>query len=132
MTLLVLGLTLLVGCAGRGIDAETLRAQGYQHMPILIFSGTARGERQAAPEYEFWAKETTDAERRVHLCLIPKVRATEYNWRVTVSIDGKEVWSYERSTVQGTPDMRSPTACAVSPPLPEGRLNYGVWFSSPE
>ncbi len=132
MNLLVLGLTLLVGCAGRGMDAESLQAQGYQRIPFFIFSVPASGERQEVPDYEFWAKEIVDPERRVRLCLIPKVRAAEYNWRVTVAIGGKEVWSYEGGAVQGPPRMRSATDCAVSPPLPEGRLTYGVWFSFQE
>ncbi len=132
MNLVFLGLTLLVGCAGKGMDAESLQAQGYQRIPFFIFSVPASGERREVPDYEFWAKESVDPERRAHLCLIPKVRVAEHSWRVTVTIGGKEVWSYERGAVPGPPHMRSPADCAVSPPLPEGRLTYGVWFSSPE
>ncbi len=133
MNLVLLGLALLVGCAGRGLDAESLRAQGYQHIPIMTYSGSASGERQPVPDYEIWAKESREPERRVHVCLIPKVRAAEYNWRVTVAIDGAEVWRHERGAAQGPPPQKgSPTHCAVSPPLPEGRLTYGIWFSTQE
>lgn len=124
---LAVALLLLVGCAGTLMDAETLRAEEYERSPVMVISPTgALGE---AELYELWVKESREGGRIVRACLVPGVEAVAYNWYLTVLVDGKETWSYQSGPLAGkSVALKRLISCAVSPPLPEGRLNFSVAF----
>ncbi|HSB71086.1 MAG TPA: hypothetical protein VLT62_17295 [Candidatus Methylomirabilis sp.] len=123
---LILSLLLLAGCAGRTIDPDNLRGQGYVRIPMS--SLTTSGERKENPNYELWVREGREAGRGVDLCLAPKIQAAEYWWRITVSIDEKETWSNDSETIFGPPFKSLGADCITSPPLPQGRISYRVYF----
>lgn len=127
MWLLVFALIFLVGCVGIGVDADTLRAQGYQRVPMSLLS--AAGERREVLGYELWAKEGRDAGRQVSVCLVPRVPTASYRWWFTVYVDGKATWTYDSVEVRGFSSQAPSTNCTTTPPLPEGQLAYRAHFT---
>jgi hypothetical protein len=127
-SLLVL-LVLFAACASVPTDTASLQAQGYKKLALTFVTGS--GERRESPNYEVWWKDTRDADRRTHYCLVPKISGSGYNWRITVFVNEKEAWSYDSGGLAGRPAVKQGIDCTTSPALPEGsltwRVNYTYW-----
>ncbi|HSB71085.1 MAG TPA: hypothetical protein VLT62_17290 [Candidatus Methylomirabilis sp.] len=95
---------------------------GYECTKITYV--TATGERREQDKYEVWVKESRESGRRAHFCLVPKRGSAGYFWGISVYVEGKEVWSYDRPKVR-----MEGISCIDTDPLPEGRINYGVRYT---
>lgn len=123
---MIVVLVLLNGCTAytypHSIDG--LRAEGYTHGEGGYT--TVTGEFRKQENYEVWSKEISDDGRRVHVCMVPRWPGGGYVWRATVSIDGREAWTYDSGTGSSQPALRSGISCMTSDPLPDGRLSLST------
>ena len=121
----------MAGCAVHRLPStmDQLQAGGYTQNRTI--STTATGERRESQHFEIWWKEFREQGRIRHFCFVPGPRIVGggYNWKIAVSVDDRQVWEWQSGALQGKPNMQSGISCAETPQLPEGRVNYQVWYT---
>lgn len=108
---------------------EQLRAGGYTGSRTI--RTTATGAEEPSSDYEIWWKEFRQQGRIRHFCFVPGPRLTGagYNWKIAVFADDRQVREYQSGPLEGKPVRQSGISCAESPQLPEGRVNWRVWYT---
>jgi hypothetical protein len=120
--LLAAVLLLLSGCANSRGTVDSLKVLGYECPKIYFVTST--GERREQDAYDLWIKESRDTERRAHFCVVPRGGSAGYFWGISVFVDGREVFSYDRPKVR-----MEGISCIDTDPIPEGRMNFNVRYT---
>ncbi len=82
--------------------------------------------RRLSDSHDVLWKETTWPEgRHVNFCIVPKWAGSGFSWRVVVSVNDKEAWTYDSLE---TPERRVLRGmdCVASPTLPDGPWEFSV------
>lgn len=134
MVPLVLALVLISGCATPAVYSlpstmDQLKTGGYTGGRAI--TTTVSGERRENPNYEIWWKEFDPKTRIRHYCFMPgpSIVGGGYNWKIAVFVDDRQAWEYQSGPLQGKPNVQTGISCAETSPLPEGRVNWRVWYT---
>jgi len=129
-----LALITIAGCVAPTVYSlpstmEQLQAGGYTRSRTI--GTTAIGEQRESTNYEIWWKEFRQQGRIRHFCFVPGpgITGAGYNWKITVFVDDRQAWEYQSGPLEGKPSRQTGISCAESSPLPEGRVNWRVWYT---
>jgi hypothetical protein len=132
MVAVVLALVMISGCTPAVYSLPSTMAQlqagGYKGGRTI--GTTATGEQRENPNYEIWWKEFRQQTRIHHYCFVPgpSMASYGYNWKIAVFVDDRQAWEYQSGPLAGEATGRTGISCAETSPLPEGRVNWRVWY----
>ena len=104
-------LLLVSACANLPSTRDQIVAAGFQKSDITYV--TVTGEKRTTQNYELWRREATTQEHGLDLCLVPLTADAGYMWRLTVTVENREEWSYQSAA------RRVGVDCVTTPPLPQ-------------